>query len=58
MFMENVDGHHYFLSLIANSSVQQEFSFKEWIIVDIFKLIKFSFNFMLIKSVKLIVSRV
>ena len=58
MFMENVDGHHYFLSLIANSSVQPEFSFKEWIIVDIFKLIKFSFNFMLIKSVKLIVSRV
>ena len=58
MFVENVDADHYFLSPIANSSVQPEFSFKEWIIVDIFKLIKFSFDFTLIKSVKLIVSRV
>ena len=27
MFMENVDGDHFFLSLIANSSIQSEFSF-------------------------------
>ena len=40
MFMENVDGDHYFLSLIANSSVQSEFSFYVWIIVDIFNFIK------------------
>ena len=32
--------------------------FKEWIIVDIFKLIKLLFDFTLIKSVKLIVVRV
>ena len=29
--MENVDGDHYFLSLIAISSVQSEFSFYVWI---------------------------
>ena len=40
MFMKNVDGDHYFLSLIANSSVQSEFSFYVWIIVDIFNFIK------------------
>ena len=32
--------------------------FEEWITVDIFKLIKFLFDFTLIKSVKLIVLRV
>ena len=35
MFMENVDGDHYFLSLIAG-----QFSFQVWIVVDIFSSIK------------------
>ena len=50
MFMENVDGDHYFLSLIALkqfSSVTVQFL--RWIVMDIFTLIK---------SVKLIVLRV
>ena len=38
--MENVDGDHYFLSLIANGSVQSEFSFQVWIVVDIFNFIE------------------
>ena len=37
MSMENVDGGHYFLSLIANES---EFSFLVWIVVDIFNFIE------------------
>ena len=37
MSMENVDGDHYFLSLIANES---EFSFLVWIVVDIFNFIE------------------
>ena len=37
MFMDNVDGDHYFLSLIANES---EFSFEVWIVVDIFNFIE------------------
>ena len=37
MLMENVDGDHYFLSLITNES---EFSFEVWIVGDIFNFIE------------------